>query len=287
MRVDLFDFELPRDLIAQIPAKPRDSARLMHVADHISDLFVRDLPSLLRPGDALVVNDTKVLPCRLIGSRGSTKVSITLHKALSADTWLAFAKPAKKLNLHDVVNFINGLEGRIIEKLGFGEITLIFNKSGQELISALETSGFMPLPPYIKREHLGSEGDRQNYQTFFASKPGAVAAPTAGLHFTPNLISAIEAQGVKLIRITLHVGAGTFLPVKVEDTDDHIMHTERATLGIEAAEILSAVKRNGKQIIAVGSTALRTLETAAADNGAILPFSGETDCLLPQDIGLK
>ena len=280
MRVDLFDFELPRDRIAQIPANPRDSARLMHVTDTITDLFVRDMPSLLEPGDALVVNNTKVLPSRLHGKRSEAKVEVTLHKALTSDTWLAFAKPARKLKPNDLICFTDGLEARVLEKLDAGEFILIFNKPGQELINALEICGLMPLPPYIKQSNTSSDLDRHSYQTLFASKLGAVAAPTAGLHFTHDLIADIAARGIVVIEVTLHVGAGTFLPVKVADTNDHIMLTEWATIDSTAAAALNSVRSNGHRITAVGSTALRTLETAASDDGIIHSFSGETDLFI-------
>ena len=280
MRVDLFDFELPRERIAQNPAKPRDAARLLHVTNTEKDLFVRDLPYLLEPGDAIIVNNTKVLPCRLKGKSRGANIEVTLHKALNSDTWLAFAKPARKLNPRDRINFASGLEAKVFEKFDFGEISLIFNMSGLDFINALETSGFMPLPPYIKREDKNLEADRDSYQTLFASQPGAVAAPTAGLHFTPDLITNIKARGVRIVPVTLHVGAGTFLPVKVTDTNDHIMHTEWATLGNAAATELNKVRREGQNIIAVGSTALRVLETAARDDGVIHSFSGETDLFI-------
>jgi len=280
MRVDVFDFELPPARVAQAPADPRDTARLLHVGEGFADLGVRDLPSLMRPGDVLVVNDTKVLPCRLSGKRRDAKVEVTLHRPLGIAEWRAFARPARKLKPDDVIVFADDFEARVAEKLDAGEVTLAFNRSGPDLMNALEAHGFMPLPPYIKRETGGADADRQSYQTLFATEPGAAAAPTAGLHFTPDLMSDIEDRGVSVIRITLHVGAGTFLPVKVDDTDDHVMHAEWATLGTTAAAKLNAARAAGGRITAVGSTALRTLESTAGPDGMLHEFSGDTDLFI-------
>ena len=280
MRVDHFDFDLPPERIAQAPTEPRDAARLLHVGATMADLGVRDLPSLLQSGDALVVNDTKVLPCRLTGKRRDAKVEITLHKPVDATTWLAFARPARKLKPEDVIIFANGFEARVSEKRDAGEVALTFNHTGPDLMNALEAHGYMPLPPYIKRDTGGLDADKSRYQTLFAATPGAAAAPTAGLHFTSGLMEALQARGVQVIRITLHVGAGTFLPVKVDDTDDHVMHAEWATLSADAAAALNAVRAGGGEITAVGSTALRTLESAARDDGTLRPFSGETDLFI-------
>ncbi len=280
MRVDHFDFDLPPERIAQAPIEPRDAARLLHVGATMADLGVRDLPSLLQSGDALVVNDTKVLPCRLTGKRRDAKVEITLHKPVDATTWLAFARPARKLKPEDVIIFANGFEARVSEKRDAGEVALTFNHTGPDLMNALEAHGYMPLPPYIKRDTGGLDADKSRYQTLFAATPGAAAAPTAGLHFTSGLMEALQARGVQVISITLHVGAGTFLPVKVDDTDDHVMHAEWATLSADAAAALNAVRAGGGEITAVGSTALRTLESAARDDGTLRPFSGETDLFI-------
>ena len=280
MRVDHFDFDLPPERIAQIPIEPRDAARLLHVGATMADLGVRDLPSLLQSGDALVVNDTKVLPCRLTGKRRDAKVEITLHKPVDATTWLAFARPARKLKPEDVIIFANGFEARVSEKRDAGEVALTFNHTEPDLMNALETHGYMPLPPYIKRDTGGLDADKSRYQTLFAATPGAVAAPTAGLHFTSGLMEALQARGVQIVHITLHVGAGTFLPVKVDNTDDHVMHVERATLSDDAAAMLNAVRVGGGKITAVGSTALRTLESAARNDGTLRPFSGNTDLFI-------
>ena len=280
MRIDHFDFDLPPERIAQIPIEPRDAARLLHVGATMADLGVRDLPSLLQPGDALVVNDTKVLPCRLTGKRRDAKVEITLHKPVDATTWLAFARPARKLKPEDVIIFANGFEARVSEKRDAGEVALTFNHTEPDLMNALETHGYMPLPPYIKRDTGGLDADKSRYQTLFAATPGAATAPTAGLHFTSGLMEALQARGVQVIRITLHVGAGTFLPVKVDDTDDHVMHAEWATLSDDAAATLNAVRVGGGKITAVGSTAVRTLESAARNDGTLRPFSGDTDLFI-------
>lgn len=280
MRVDLFGFDLPPERIAQAPVEPRDSARLLHVGETVADLGVRDLPSLLQPGDAIVVNDAKVLPCRLSGKRRDAKIEVTLHRPLDGAVWLAFARPARKLKPDDLIIFAADFEARVTEKRDAGEVALAFNRSGPDLMRALEAHGFMPLPPYIKRGTGGADADRGSYQTLFAAKPGAAAAPTAGLHFTPDLMTAIDARGVRVVRITLHVGAGTFLPVKADDTDGHVMHAEWATLGDDAAAALNTVRAEGRRITAVGSTALRTLETAAGDDGVLRPFSGDTDLFI-------
>ncbi|MEK9725545.1 MAG: S-adenosylmethionine:tRNA ribosyltransferase-isomerase, partial [Rhodospirillaceae bacterium] len=260
MRVDDFDFELPPERIAQAPAVPRDAARLLHVAETLADRTVRELPDLMAPGDALVVNDTKVLPCRLTGRRGQAKIEVTLHKPLGPAVWLTFARPASKLKAEDVIDFAPGFTAVVIGKREAGEVELDFNVSGPDLMTALEAHGVMPLPPYIKRNAAGDDADRSTYQTLFAARPGAAAAPTAGLHFTDDLMATLAARGVTVVTLTLHVGAGTFLPVKVDDTAGHVMHAEWADLDAAAAETLNATRAAGGRITAVGSTALRTLE---------------------------
>ena len=284
MRVDLFDFELPADLIAQAPRQPREAARLLHVSETLADRVVGDLPAFFSPGDVLVVNDTKVLPCRLSGVRvrgdAEAKIEVTLHKPAGNDSWLAFARPAKKLNAGEVIRFAENFTATVERKLDAGEVELRFNVAGPDLIGALERHGIMPLPPYIKRTAAGNAADRDDYQTLFAARPGAVAAPTAGLHFTPLLIAAIEAKGAHVVRLTLHVGAGTFLPVKSIDTADHVMHAEWAELSAGAADTINAARRAGRRITAVGSTALRTLESAADDDGRVHAFAGETDLFI-------
>ena len=293
MDVSLFDFELPLTCIAQQPAKPRDTARLLHIGadgQAFADRIVRDLPDLLRPNDLMVFNDTRVIPARLTGTRGDatnrgkpeggTKIEVTLHQPVDAYTWRVFAKPARKLNPRDYVVFAPGFAADCIESGEMGERQLRFNVAGRELIAMLEKHGIMPLPPYIKRPDTGNDEDRDNYQTMFAEKDGAVAAPTAALHFTESLMSPIRAKGVSDIRVTLHVGAGTFLPVRVEDTDDHVMHTERAVLSGEMAARLNDQRARGGRIVACGTTALRTLESACDPNGVFQPFDANTDLFI-------
>ena len=292
MRVDLFDFELPPERIAQAPAEPRDSARLLHVGENLADLGVADLPGLLRAGDVMVVNDTKVLPCRLTGKRGDAtrpgpptgdggaKVEVTLHKPEGPDLWRAFARPARKLQPRDMIAFAPGFNATVRDKLDGGEVRLHFNASGADLLEKLETHGVMPLPPYIKRAADGLATDNTDYQTLFAANPGAAAAPTAGLHFTPDLMAAIEAAGVHVVKLTLHIGAGTFLPVKVDDTRDHPMHAEWGEISQSAAEAINAARAAGGRVLCVGSTPMRLLESAADDAGRVQPYSGETDIFI-------
>jgi S-adenosylmethionine:tRNA ribosyltransferase-isomerase len=296
MRTDLFDFALPEDRIALRPASPRDSARLLVVRPDdprgLEDRIIRDLPNLLRAGDALVVNDTKVLPASLHGRRlprtegggPEPAIAATLIKRLDGSRWNALVRPAKRLAVGDIVRF--GSEGRVcflaqldatVEAKGEGgEVTLAFAFHGAALDQALEERGDMPLPPYIAGRRAADEADRSDYQTMFAHKEGSVAAPTAGLHFTQSLVSALQARGISLHKVTLHVGPGTFLPVKAEDTAGHQMHAEWGSVRAETAAALNAARRNGGRIVTVGSTSLRLLESAAADDGTIGEFSGET-----------
>ncbi|ETR75208.1 S-adenosylmethionine tRNA ribosyltransferase [Afipia sp. P52-10] len=290
MRTDLFDFELPPDRIALRPASPRDAARLLVVkpGEGLADRSVRDLPDYLRAGDQLVVNDTKVIAAQLsgrrIGREPEPRIEATLIKRIDGSRWQAFAKPAKRLAVGDVVRF--GSEGRVcflgqldatVEAKGeAGEVTLAFTFHGPVLDQAIAEMGAPPLPPYIASKREADDQDATDYQTMFAREEGAVAAPTAGLHFTPELEAALTAKGVAIRRVTLHVGAGTFLPVKADDTAGHTMHAEWGTVSMETAEALNAAKRNGGRIVAVGSTSLRLLESAADEDGTIHPFSGET-----------
>ncbi len=280
MKVDLFDFDLPRDAVAQRPARPRDSARLLEVGNELRDMGVLDLPDLLAPGDLLVFNDTRVIPARLMGKRGEAKVEVTLHKRVSDDTWNAFARPARKLKPGNRVDFADGFSCEVAAKGDGGEVTLAFDRSGAALLAALEDFGAMPLPPYIKREGLADERDRDDYQTLFASRDGAVAAPTAGLHFTPRLLDALDARGVARAAVTLHVGAGTFLPVKADDTDDHAMHSEWGAVPEETAAAANAARARGGRVVAVGTTSLRILESAAGGDGTVNAFSGDTDIFI-------
>lgn len=278
MRVDQFDFDLPEGRIAERPAVPRDSARLLYVtASGLRDLRVSDLPSLLRQGDRLVLNDTRVIPARLLGMRGVVKVEFLLHRRIAPDAWQGFAKPGKRLKVGQVVEFPDGLTGDVVEKAE-ALITLRFNRSGEALTAAFESVGHVPLPPYIRR--TDDAQDREDYQTMHAAKPGAVAAPTAGLHMTPGLVDALTAKGVNRTHVTLHVGAGTFLPVNVDDTKDHVMHAEWGEISAAAAGDLTATRRAGGRVLAVGTTSLRLLESAATEDAAFPPFSGETSLFI-------
>lgn len=276
MRVDLFDFDLPQELIALRPASPRDSARLLHVqGDVFADKIVRDLPSLLNPGDCLVFNDTRVIPAQLDGRRGDAKIGATLHKREGLRTWRAFVKNAKRLKEGDQVIFGGGVTALVGERGADGSLLLHFE--GEEPVEILlERAGTMPLPPYIAARRAIDERDQQDYQTMFAREKGAVAAPTAALHFTPELMAALAARGVQHETLTLHVGAGTFLPVKADDTKDHQMHAEWGRIDAATADRLNAVRASGGRVIAVGTTSLRLLESAATDDNIIRPFEGDT-----------
>jgi S-adenosylmethionine:tRNA ribosyltransferase-isomerase len=290
MRTDLFDFELPAERIALRPASPRDSARLLVVesAARLHDQVVSDLPRWLKSGDQLVVNDTKVISAQLKGRRlgreTEPKIEATLIKRLDGSRWQALVKPAKKLARGDVVRFGNEgkmcllghLDAEVEEKGEEGAVTLSFSFHGPTLDSAIADLGSPPLPPYIASKRTPDERDIADYQTMFAVNEGAVAAPTAGLHFTPALEAALRERGVGLNRITLHVGAGTFLPVKADDTSEHKMHSEWGTISGEVADRLNGARTKGGRIVAVGTTSLRLLESAAAENGEIRPFSNDT-----------
>lgn len=291
MRVDEFDFELPNDRIALRPARPRDAARMLVVrpgADaELSDHGVRDLPALLEPGDALVFNDTKVIPAQLEGTRDRdgvvSGIAATLHMRTGADRWKAFARPAKKLQAGDRIVFEGGgahLTATVFEKADGGEVLLVFDRSGADLDTAIAAVGHVPLPPYIAQKRGEEDQDKSDYQTIYAEKEGAVAAPTAGLHFTPDLLRALEARGVEQHKVTLHVGAGTFLPVKVDDTDDHHMHAEWGEVSGTTAAALRAVKARGNKVVSVGTTSLRILESAAQGTDGLTAFSGETSIFI-------
>jgi S-adenosylmethionine:tRNA ribosyltransferase-isomerase len=276
MRVDLFDFDLPAELIALRPAKPRDSARLLLVDDKdISDKAVLDLPNLLRPGDTLVFNDTRVIPAQLEGRRGEARIGATLHKREGPRDWWAFVRNAKRLRVGDVVEFGNGVHATVADRDEEGAVLLHFE--GEDPVEILlERAGRMPLPPYIASRRPADQQDRDDYQTMFAREEGAVAAPTAALHFTPTLIERLEKNGIRRETLTLHVGAGTFLPVKAEDTSEHKMHAEWGRIDEETAERLNNVRASGGRLIAVGTTSLRLLESAADESGIIQPFQGDT-----------
>jgi S-adenosylmethionine:tRNA ribosyltransferase-isomerase len=276
MRVELFDFELPQDRIALRPARPRDSARLLLVeGDVLGDRGVADLPTILRPGDVLVFNDTKVIPAQLEGRRGDARMGATLHKREGPRSWWAFVRNAKRLRVGEVVDFGSDVLATAAERDDHGAYLLHFH--GDEPIELLlERAGRMPLPPYIASKRPTDAEDASDYQTMFARQAGAVAAPTAALHFTPELLEAIERAGVSRETLTLHVGAGTFLPVKVEDTKAHRMHSEWGRIDTTTAERLNAARRSGGRLIAVGTTSLRLLESAASEDGTIKPFQGDT-----------
>ena len=276
MRVDLFDFDLPAERIALRPARPRDSARLLLVdGREISDHRVLDLPGLLRPGDMLVFNDTKVIPAQLEGRRGEASIGATLHKREGPREWQAFLRNAKRARTGDTIDFGAGVAASVLDKGEDGSALLRF--AGDEPVELLlERAGRMPLPPYIASRRATDEQDRADYQTMFAREEGAVAAPTAALHFTPRLLDGLEERGVGRETLTLHVGAGTFLPVKADDTSRHVMHAEWGRIGAATADRLNAVRASGGRLIAVGTTSLRLLESAAGDDGIIRPFEGDT-----------
>ena len=277
MRVDLFDFDLPAENIALRPASPRDSARLLLVPGDgaMEDRIVRDLPSLLRAGDVLVFNDTRVIPAQLEGMRGEARIGATLHKRLGLRQWQAFLRNAKRVRDGDRIDFGAGVTAIAGPRDEDGGVTLDFE--GEEPVEILlERTGRMPLPPYIASKRATDERDRSDYQTMFAREDGAVAAPTAALHFTPDLTAALAQTGVLTETLTLHVGAGTFLPVKADDTDDHRMHAEWGRIDQATADRLNAARAAGGRIIAVGTTSLRLLESATGEDGVIRPFADET-----------
>ncbi|MGR3386292.1 MAG: tRNA preQ1(34) S-adenosylmethionine ribosyltransferase-isomerase QueA [Paracoccus sp. (in: a-proteobacteria)] len=287
MKLSDFDFELPEGLIATRPARPRSAARLLLAEDGIiADRVVSDLPAILRPGDLLVLNDTRVIPARLTGSRErdsaqgavSARIEITLLEP-AADGWRALAKPLRKLRKGEVIRFGPQLSAEVAA-IGQGELQLRFDATGEAFDAALAQVGAMPLPPYIASLRAPDSQDRQDYQTVWAARRGAVAAPTASLHFDEALLAALDARGVEFVHVTLHVGAGTFLPVKVEDVTTHRMHAEWGEVTPDAAAAINRARSGGRRVIAVGTTALRLIETAAAGDGRIAPFEGMTDIFI-------
>jgi S-adenosylmethionine:tRNA ribosyltransferase-isomerase len=290
VRTDLFDFPLPPERVALRPARPRDAARLLVVrpGGAMEDRAVRDLPDLLRPGDQLVVNDTRVIPASLSGRRigrgPETRIEANLIKRLDGSRWQAFVKPAKRLAAGDIVRFgdegkvcfLGQLDATVEQKGEGGEVTFAFAFHGPVLDQAIAERGEMPLPPYIASRRAADDEDRTDYQTLFARDEGSVAAPTAGLHFTEELVARLKVRGVNLHTVTLHVGAGTFLPVKSDDTADHKMHAEYGVVSERTAAALNAARRAGGRLVAVGSTSLRLLESAADESGTLHPFAGET-----------
>lgn len=294
MRVDLFDFDLPDESIALRPAEPRDHAKLLRVrpGQPFEDRQVFELPDLLQPGDALVFNDTKVIPAQLEGMReregNISQVSATLHMRTGADRWKAFLRPAKRVKEGDRIRFGHSgsscftgtLDATVAEKGDVGEVLLVFDLYGAALDEAIAAVGHIPLPPYIASKRAEDERDRSDYQTVYAREEGAVAAPTAGLHFTPELLAKIRERGIEEHFVTLHVGAGTFLPVKADDTIDHKMHSEIGYVSKETADALNAVHARGGRVICVGTTSLRLIESAAGEDGIIGSWAGPTDIFI-------
>jgi len=280
MRVDAFDFELPNERIALRPARPRDAARMLVVdGGAMTDAGVGDLPAWLRSGDCLVFNDTRVIPAQLEGTRGEARIGATLHKRVDLRRWQAFVRNAKRLRVGETVDFGSGVEALAEARLADGSFILAFG--GEEPVELLlERAGTMPLPPYIAGKRATDADDRSDYQTMFAREDGAVAAPTAALHFTPALLAALGEVGIASETLTLHVGAGTFLPVKADDTADHVMHAEWGRIEADTAARLNAVRADGGRVIAVGTTSLRLLESAAQEDGTIAPFAGDTSIFI-------
>ena len=296
MKVDIFDFELPKELIANQPVSPRDTSRLLDLSktEKISDRHFYDLPDILNEGDVLVFNDTKVIPARLYGAHGAALVEVTLYHPIDGIQWMAFIKNSKRLKINDIISFytdkitpqMSDFKAIVIDKQGEDGVLISFECTHSELAIKLQQYGFMPLPPYIKRNRPSTDSiwhkfnDNENYQTIYAKHEGAVAAPTAGLHFTDNILKKLTAKGVKQVYVTLHVGAGTFLPVKTDDTKDHKMHAEYGEISDEAVNTINQAKKEGKRIIAVGTTSLRLLESAADNHGILHPFADETSIFI-------
>ncbi len=273
-----FNFNLPADRIAQDPVRPRDSARLLEIGQSLNDCVIRDLPELLTPGDLLIINDTKVIPARLHGKRGEVNIEATLHRHVEKNMWRVFARPGRRLRLNDVIVFGEDFSATVTKKLDGGEIILNFTTN--DLTTSLVKNGEMPLPPYINRLPKSQEDDYGDYQTIYAREPGAVAAPTAGLHFTEQLFERLANQGIQLGNVTLHVGPGTFLPVRDERPEDHVMHAEVGRITPKTANLINDTRSSGKRIVAVGTTSLRLIESAASENGEVNEFDGETDLFI-------
>ncbi|MEQ9520183.1 MAG: tRNA preQ1(34) S-adenosylmethionine ribosyltransferase-isomerase QueA [Parvibaculum sp.] len=293
MRVDAFDFDLPDARIALRPAKPRDAARMLVVGPapyRLEDAIVGDLASFLEAGDLLVFNDTKVIPARLSGTRrrgdAIANIEITLHQRLSPSEWLSFAKPAKRLLPDDRIVFTDALYADVVSRDG-AEVHLLFPLEGAHLDAAIAAAGIMPLPPYIASKRATDAADLDDYQTLFAKEPGAVAAPTAGLHFTPGMLASLDAKGIESARVTLHVGAGTFLPVTADETSDHKMHSEIGFVSEETASKIAATRKRGGRVVAVGTTSSRLLEAAAAATGSVEPWEGATDIFITPGYSFK
>lgn len=282
-----YDFNLPEGLIAQAPLDKRDHARLLHVTENaINHCHIYDLPDLLRAGDVLVLNDSRVIPARLFGRRGLAKVELLLHRRMQNGNWEAFARPAKRLKIGDVIKVADDFAATLVAHHGEGLVEVRLDCADDQTATMLERHGMMPLPPYIRRGEAQEE-DKTRYQTVYAQHAGSVAAPTAGLHFTPELLERIKACGVAIAHVTLHVGAGTFLPVKTDDITKHTMHAEWATLDDANAAIINAAKEKGGRVIAVGTTATRVLETIADAKGVLKAWSGETRIFITPGVAFK
>ncbi len=282
MKTEIFTFDMPESLIADKPANPRDSSQLLHIHANgtLSQHHVSDLDQLLRPDDVLVFNDTKVIPARLYGMRGQAKIELTLFKQIDLSHWETLIKNSRRLKINDCISFSDDFNATVTEKLDSGIVIVNFNKKGADLMNALHLIGTMPLPPYIKRLRGGKETDKADYQTIYAKTEGAVAAPTAGLHFTPELFQRLDKKGIERVFVTLHVGGGTFLPVKVDDTDNHTMHAEYGVLTQETANKINLAKKQGRRIVTVGTTSLRLLESATDESGTVHSFEGETNIFI-------
>ena len=285
-----FDYHLPPERIAHEPARPRDSARMLRVHDGgLTDLTIRDLLTLLRPGDILVANDTRVFPAQLYGRRGEAHIGITLDRPYADGTWKALARNGRRLRADDtlVIDRADALTARVLGKKPDGSLILAFSQDGRALIQAFEQAGVLALPPYIDRPDGPLPSDAMDYQTVFAARQGAVAAPTAGLHFTPALLAALDAAGVRQAMVTLHVGIGTFLPVRVDRVTDHRMHAERGEITADAARLVNEARREGGRVVAIGTTSLRLLESAALADGTVAPFLGDTSLFILPGYGFK
>ncbi len=279
IRLTDFDFDLPSDRIAQHPACPRDAARLLQVSPAtLIDRLVRDLPALLRPGDVVVANDTRVIPAQLTARRGNARIGITLDQPRADGSWHALARNARRLHVGDEIQFdgADDLRAKVLTLDSDGGIHLDFNRHDAEFSATLQRAGRLALPPYIEREAGPTPEDSNDYQTIFATHEGAVAAPTAGLHFTRDLIAALNEHGIRCATVTLHVGAGTFLPVRTDNISQHHMHAERGEVTADTADLVNAARQSGGRVVAIGTTSLRLMETAASDDGTLRPFSGET-----------
>jgi S-adenosylmethionine:tRNA ribosyltransferase-isomerase len=280
LRLSDFDYELPPAQIATEPARPRDSARLLRIGPDLSDHHVLDLPALLRPGDLLVVNDTKVIPAQLAGYRGAARIGITLDRPAPDGTWHVLIRNAKRLRPGDVIVIAQNFSASVIALEADGGARLRFSLEGEAFSAALAACGALALPPYIARPEGLSTADAADYQTMFARHEGAVAAPTAGLHFTPRLVAALQERRIDMVHVTLHVGVGTFLPVRAQEIARHVMHAERGIVSPQAAAAINRARAGGGRIVPVGTTALRLIETAAGPDGEVAPFAGETDLFI-------